>query len=163
MTYPCAECGEQYEQGRRRATPYCPDCRRVRKLANMRVVSRDRRARAARENVSDVLDDYLRQGMDPDYVELMRARVDDHLDDVIPAEWSGQSEVPLSGANTAAGPDEGTSTYFADLADELDALHDRAVKHGWWLDNPNWWVKMHLGFIPATVLSRTPTTTLRIT
>lgn len=143
--YPCAQCGASYEQGRRRATPYCPACRRERKLANMRAASRERRARSVAESVTDVLDDYVRQGMDPGYVDLMRDRLGDHLDEVIPHEERLQAAMPLEGANSPAGPDEGYSTYFGDLGEQLDEHAAEVARLAWWDEHPNWWVGMHDG------------------
>lgn len=141
--YPCAECGAPYEQGRRRATPYCPACRRVRYEANKISAQRERRVQRVAENVSDILDDYVRQGMDPDHVEMMRERIDDEADGVIEYDVEVFTWGPLEGANAPAGPDEGYSTYFTDLGEELDAHRIVVAAHQWWIDNPNWWVDMH--------------------
>jgi hypothetical protein len=43
-----------------------------------------------------------------------------------------------SGAKTALGPDEGRSTFFADLRGWLDTLSFQAAAHLWWSENPHW-------------------------
>jgi DNA-directed RNA polymerase subunit RPC12/RpoP len=143
-TYPCAECGELYEQAVRRATAYCPACRRERALAKQR--ERDRARRARREDIVDVLNDYTSRGMSADYVAMMHERLDGDGALIDPADdWKASPLPPLTGANTPAGPDEGTSTFFVELREELEYHADGVAGHEWWRANPNWWVGIHDG------------------
>jgi hypothetical protein len=55
--------------------------------------------------------------------------------DVIPLV---QDKMP-AGTASPSGPDEGATSEFADLRDELEALRIRAVMHDWHAENPGWW------------------------
>lgn len=134
--YTCALCGAPYTLDQpRRTTRYCAPCRERRRVERKRLLNAQRNR--TRDNVVDVLDEYTRQGMSPDYVDMMRERIGEVIDEVMPA-WREHPELPISGALTPEGPDEGTSTYFTDLADELDAHAARVAEQPWWSDNPGW-------------------------
>src|SRR5690606_38309183 len=43
---------------------------------------------------------------------------------------------PMPGQKTAYGPDEGRSSFFADLRIDLDRLSREAAAHPWWDEHP---------------------------
>ena len=47
------------------------------------------------------------------------------------------------GASSPSGPDEGRSSFFADLRDELDLLSNEAAQHPWFAENPHWNYELH--------------------
>jgi hypothetical protein len=135
LTFPCAMCGTPYSQTRRRATKYCVDCRELRRVERKRLINVSRNR--ARGNVVDIVSSYTAQGMDVDYAELMLGRLDAVIDELMPVEMS-HPELPITGALSPAGPDEGTSTYFGDLREELEYASSLVAEHEWWSAHPNW-------------------------
>lgn len=101
----------------------------------------------ALRSVHSVLDDYVANGMDAGYVDLFRPYIDDlagELDsDNRQYERALVPDRMPSGANSPAGPDEGSSTYYAELAEELGVSALVAAQHPWWEANPHWSYELH--------------------
>lgn len=136
MIYACALCGASYDLDQpRRTTRYCETCRtrRTDEKHRLRNVAR----RRARDNVADVLNDYTKQGMSEDYVALMVDRLDDAVDETMPVERE-HPELPIPGALTPAGPDEGATTGWSDLQAVLDERAYVAMVDPWWAAHPEW-------------------------
>lgn len=153
LTLNCLRCGDEYEQEKRRASHFCAACRV--EIDREKAAERMRRLRGVSsrvtldivmgENVSD--DD----GDDGSTEWLMGARrVDvfaraaDYIDRV---ESGGLFDlVPdrmPAGHSSPAGPDEGTSTNWTDLAAELDRHARDVAGHYWFGRNPHWSYELH--------------------
>lgn len=157
MIYPCMRCGGPYETpGKRRTSRYCPDCRKLN--ARDKRNARDRERRTTRDDVLDVIKDYTARGMAEDYAAMMVDQYAAVADaEPYPDDWQVVGTDYFEGANAPAGPNEGRSSFFADLRDELDMLSDAAIFDPWWQHHPNWWAGMHDdGPIPAAAYAEVP-------
>jgi|SRR5690606_12020812 len=125
---PCARCGEEYE---RKGGYFCPSCRDARKRETDRRTKEKRRQeiREAIERVRDVIP----TGMVVDW-DLFADELASDPDDQVPAVVDRQ---PV-GWKSPRGSEDGRSTFFKDLAGELDWLERQANEHPWWAENPNW-------------------------
>lgn len=143
MTLDCLSCGGPYEQERRRASHFCPDCRKARHRERMAAAQRE--LYEARRSVDDRLDTYRALGMSDEYVQRYR----DDLDELavgMRAYASPRDTVPdrmPPGANAPTGPDDGCSTGWKDLQAELDERAFAAASHPWFAENPHWSFELH--------------------
>jgi predicted nucleic acid-binding Zn-ribbon protein len=144
VTLKCLRCGEPYEQKRRQASHFCPTCREANKRE--RDSQRQRENRALKREMLDQLDAWVQHGgMSDDYA----ANLEPCIDDYVTQQKSGDSRFDAvpdrmpTGANSPAGPDEGCSTGWSDLAETLDQQARRAAEHQWFADNPHWAFALH--------------------
>ena len=105
-----------------------------------------RSTRELEREMRDNLDHWVEvYGMERDYAESMYPRISDYAESLDAYDRS----LPIvpdrmpDGANSPAGPDDGTSTYFGDLADELDAHARMVAQHPWFAANPHWAYGLH--------------------
>lgn len=123
---PCLRCETSFEQYRRSPSHFCRPCRVIRN----REAQRTRSHRSA-EQLAELR-------------TRLPAEVSVHLEvyghalglhgQALPAV---SDRMPV-GTKSPAGPDEGRSTYFAELAGELDTLGREAAGDPWWDENPHW-------------------------
>lgn len=122
----CLECKKPFTSGRKK-THICPACRNV----QWNEYQTDRR-RQIKEGVWPALHARL-----PDEVSLtVEGMVDEFLkhERVLATVMDRQP----SGYTTPAGSDEGRSTFFKDLAADLDYMGKQVAKHEWWSENIHW-------------------------
>jgi hypothetical protein len=104
-----------------------------------------RELRAAEKAATEKIAEYRAFGMSDEFIQ----RYSDDLDDVL-AEMRSETvprdyvpdRMPV-GSNAPAGPDEGCSTGWSDLAETLDQRADDAAIHPWFAANPHWSYRMH--------------------
>lgn len=130
------------------ASHFCPACRVERKREADRVRVRTWRAEVAeaRENAAEILNGYVNGGMDEGYVEPIRDYVDDIAEEMastVPRRLDTVPDRMPPGSNSPAGSDDGTSTYFSDLAEDLDRHAREVAKHPWFAENPHWAYGLH--------------------
>lgn len=125
----CLHCGVVFER-KRQVTALCPSCRTIRRREQD--AENKRRRREEREEILERISDTLAT-LTADHVSWAREKVDDYLSE--PAAHARGPAMP-AGSKSAAGPNEGSSTYFGDLRDELDMLSSAAEHYSWWSDNP---------------------------
>ncbi len=127
-TIPCLRCETPFERKRRGpVVHYCRPCRVERKREY---------DRAYRRQQDQVIEDL--QARLPDEMTV-------HLDELRGVLGLCEAEtLPLAhdrmpaGSKSPVGSDEGRSTYFTDLAGELDTLSREAASHPWWSTEPHW-------------------------
>ena len=125
----CLWCPVRFQIKRKRVA-LCPGCRIKRNRLQQR--KRDRERSEERSTILNNVLPMLELQLHP----LARVLVDNYLE-----QRSDETCLPLQmrsapGTKTASGADEGRSTYYADLAAELDELSAEAANHPWWTDNP---------------------------
>lgn len=153
VALPCHRCGQWFERKRRgRRTIHCPTCREAlaRQKANNRYAAARRQVdgnpvvRAALRGVND------------------RERAYRAAATALAPDCAVPDRMP-SGSTTPLGSDDGRSTFFKDLAEELDGLAAAAVRHTcrdkadkfahhtkedcggcFWEKEPHWYVDLHL-------------------
>lgn len=122
---PCFRCDEPFIQHRRSPSHYCKPCRIIRHRESTR-----NRQREVREQAEAIVS-RLPQEVSLDYV-LYMASV---------AQNDGGSlsrDRQPEGTKSPRGSDDGRSTYFSDLAEELDIKCRESAVHSWWDENPHW-------------------------
>ena len=126
LTMTCLDCGKPFTVGRKR-THKCDDCRNK----DWNSYQADRR-KQIREGVWPALHSRL-----PEEVSVNLATF---VDEFVAAERFQPAVVDRqpSGYLTPAGSDEGRSTFFKDLAADLDYACKQVAKHTWWIENPHW-------------------------
>jgi hypothetical protein len=135
----CFKCSAEFEY-KRASTALCADCRE-----DLHQVRRNFARRQRAEQIRDLLNRVL-----PDIPESLhqtaRALAPKILDgrhdvrsvddkDLIQSGSLYCPDIQPSGTKTARGSDDGRSTYFADLAGELDTLESESAKDSWWTEN----------------------------
>lgn len=132
----CFKCGTGFEH-QRVSTALCPSCRddlhQVR-----RNVARRQRAEQIRDLLNRVLPDVpveLHQRARELAPKILDGRsgirsVDDS--DLIQSGSLYCPDIQPAGSKTVRGADDGRSTYFADLAGELDTLESESSADPWW-------------------------------
>jgi hypothetical protein len=131
----CLRCDRPYKP--RKSEHFCPDCSAAIKREKDRQTRKERatRAKEAIEFSPYATADWA--------VNL----TDERLEDIGLALETGEPALVLDkmpdGANTAAGPNEGRSTFFRDLAGELDTLCAVASNDSWWTENPHALFEVH--------------------
>lgn len=136
MSVNCLRCSVQFER-QRVSEHFCRTCaearaREIRKL----------RGRERYELGKELVDEYRKAN--PEWVADIS---EERLEEIGLATEHGDASLVLDkmpdGANSPAGPEEGRSTYFRDLADELDLLCYEAAHHEWWPANPHVFFAVH--------------------
>lgn len=125
----CLRCRNGFEVGRKRAA-LCEECRDAKHRWQKRELQRE-----LREDEQVILNNALPL-IPVEHHEYARALVKGIVrqrDNT--AKVSGWDRMP-DGSKSAAGADEGRSSYFVDLRNELDALSAAAANDPWWDDNP---------------------------
>ena len=129
MTKRCLWCREEFEIKRKRVA-LCPECRIERKREY------DRQYQEERERDRQVL---LNRILDKVPAEL-HSRAYELVDEYLDLREKGFEQFapvqPMPGQKTAYGPDEGRSSFFADLRIDLDRLCQEAATHPWWDEHP---------------------------
>lgn len=134
-TVECIWCGNKFERSRRWGY-FCETCRIKRNREKARQISAQRYAEFS-ESVSA-----LRTSLGEEYIP----KIDEYMATL---ELGEGEEVGLvhdrmpDGANSPYGPDEGRSTFFKDLAADLDYACKQTAKHEWWSENPHWTFELH--------------------
>lgn len=135
MTLPCVDCGAPIDRKPRGPKPKrCPPC--AKRVDREKRAERHRDIEADRALVRSVAEN-LREYVTPD----MWARVEDY---VAAIGVRPNTEPPLvpdrmpDGTLSDAGPDEGTSTNWTDLAADLEQRRMSVIMHEWFADNPRW-------------------------
>ena len=126
-TVPCLRCKAPYERKQRgRHTTFCPVCRAGNKLAADR-----QRAQRVYDAGQRILD--LAASLWPELDDAQRWRAAEYFRDLglVP------DRMP-PGSTTAAGPDEGRTTSYADLDEELTRRSRAAAEHPWFEEHPHW-------------------------
>lgn len=139
----CLGCGGDYERPRRSMSHFCPECRRLNRIAKM--ADAQRRLADARREVRERADAFVAAGMTREYVETSYlSRLDEQTAELRSALHEGMvaDRMPAR-SNHPAGPDEGTSTGWRDLAETLDQRAREAASHSWFVDNPHWHYELH--------------------
>lgn len=133
-TIPCSRCGTDVTVKPHGRPKYCPPCGVV--VNREKQLERNREVEADRRLLREVANN-LRGYVTAD----MWARVEDYLDSLgLPPD----SEPPIvpdrmpDGTMSDGGPDEGVSTNWKDLQQELDERRMRVIMHDWFTDNPRW-------------------------
>jgi len=129
----CHQCGADYVQPRRLASHYCPTCRRERNRQRDR--DRKRACRAVALDARNLMSAAVLGEPPQPRVASSAPRADLQGSSII-------DRMP-AGANTPAGPHEGTTTHRADLARVLDAHAAAAAAHPWWTANRHWHNHLH--------------------
>lgn len=132
----CQRCGSEYDKPRRGKSYYCEPCRHEVKR------EQDRDGKAARAAELAELGDRVKCAI-PEY---LYPTLDEYLGDLDfneDEDWALTTDKMPAGANSPSGPDEGRSTYFADLVGELDDLCKRAARDEWWTENRFWERDLH--------------------
>jgi len=83
--------------------------------------------------------------------------LEDHIEDFVDADDRRARVVPDRqpvGWISPYGSEDGRSTYFRDLRDELDALTIRASLDPWWAENPHWCAPLHVDMPERVVGSK---------
>ena len=134
---------------------FCDDCRRDLQRERNRENMKERRQRA-RDIIANLPEDLRMRVDDADYEALdldskrlpdeVSIRLAEFMDETAQgADEDGRlirDKMP-DGASTPAGPDEGRSTFFRELAGELDDLCRIAARDPWWRANPHWNYELH--------------------
>jgi len=136
----CQRCAVRFERARRGAMPkHCPDCRAIIKR------SADRERVATLRAEIEAKRDTLRMILEPMRDHLtddMILTVEQYIDSLAP---DTDGVVPLvedrmpAGTSSPSGPDEGATSEFEDLRDELEVRRIAAVMHDWHAEHPGWW------------------------
>lgn len=133
-TIPCVECGEPIERKPRGPKPrHCRPC--AKRIDNAKRTERRREIESDRAVVREIANN-LREYVTDD----MWATIEEYIAGI----GVTAKDAPIvpdrmpDGAMSDTGPDEGTSTGWADLADELERRRMRAIMHDWFTDNPRW-------------------------
>lgn len=140
MKKSCLWCGVGFEIKRHRAA-LCPSCRTEKKREY------DRRYQAEREEARQVILARVLDQIPPELHAEARGRVEADLDRRDEEESIAPSLPMPAGSRSAAGPEEGRSTFSAHLRGELDTLSARAAADPWWGENPPEDVFFELGEI----------------
>lgn len=133
----CRRCTVVFTRRSARPPKYCPECRPV--------VKRERDQARIAEMRADLRD---KQSLLREIAEPMRLHLTHDMQRLMD-EWIGQLDVDpdkfapvmddsFRGAGKN-GPDEGCSTGFTDLADELERRRVAAIMHDWHAEHPGWW------------------------
>lgn len=125
-TMTCLECKMTFIVGRKPAH-HCPACRKD----QWNDYQADRR-RQIKEGVWPALHARL-----PEEISIeVSGMIDDFLrnERVLPTVMDRQP----TGYMSPAGSDEGRSTFFKDLAADLDYACKQVAKDTWWVENPHW-------------------------
>lgn len=126
----CLRCAELYEP-RRASEHFCEDCSKARKR------EQDRERKRERYEVGKTALSGIRGRL----AEWAADLTHEHYEEIGLALENGDPSLVLDkmpdGANSPAGPEEGRSTFFKDLAGELDELGRVAAAHPWWVENPH--------------------------
>lgn len=126
----CLRCGGEFER-RLRSGYFCKPC----------IGSMDDREELERRKVRrDLADGVLERHGLSDWIPKLN---DERLEEIGLATEDGQPAMrdalaPLEGAISEYGPEEGRSTFFKDLAGELDELSTKASEDPWWTSNKYW-------------------------
>lgn len=137
VSIPCLRCSEPFDNNSRHPSHYCKLCRKVQKLERDNV--KRRRVREDQEILRAVAES-MRGYLDPS----MYATVEDFVTGlgVIMDSDKHEDRMPV-GSNLPAGPDEGMSTTYDDLAEQLDSRRLEVIMHDWFKEHPHWTVGMH--------------------
>lgn len=117
VTVPCNRCGAAF--GRRRKGPqtaHCRPCRIVLKRDRNRI-----RMAETRRHVDDALHEELHGLADREHAYRVAATM-------LPPDRTVADRMP-AGSTTPLGSDDGRSTFFKSLAEELDGLASASVRH----------------------------------
>ncbi|HET8581754.1 MAG TPA: hypothetical protein VFL65_00770 [Jatrophihabitans sp.] len=156
MTLNCLRCGGEYERRRGRPSHFCASCRIERhreqdreRLSRRRALARDIRLdvdtyRASWLGEDDETGDAVRlewlMGCDAGAafatVEEFAQAVDEGDPWALVPDRRGNESLP--GSTMPAGPDDGTSTGWSDLAEWLDRRAREVAAHPWHAANPHW-------------------------
>lgn len=132
----CLRCSRPYERQRANAH-FCPTCTQARKN------EADSRLKAERREAARSAIDTL----PPRHLEWVPELAGERLEEIGLALENGDPSLlidgVLEGANTPAGPDEGRSTFFTDLAGYLDELCSVAADDPWWGRHPHAFFEVH--------------------
>lgn len=124
-TSDCLECGRSFNLPRAGKSPHiCPACRRE----EFRAYQADR-YKQIKEGVWDRIADPADVSLNFDQFAASVLK-----DDRLPIATDRQ---PV-GYLTPAGSDDGTSTFFKDLAADLEWSSKVVAKHEWWEQNGHW-------------------------
>lgn len=132
---PCLRCDKPYQPTK--SEHFCRDCARA--------IDREKSAQRSKERASRA-----REAIEFSPYATAEWTVDltaERLEEIGLALESGDPSLVLDtmpqGANSPAGPNEGRSTFFRDLAGELDTLCAEAARDSWWKDNPHALFEVH--------------------
>lgn len=128
MTKKCLWCPAVFEIQRKRVA-LCPGCR-VRKH-RLQVSIRDRERAEERATLLNNVLPLLPVVLHSLAYQLADEYLDKRSDEGLP----GQLRM-APGTKTAAGADEGRTTEYVDLQNELDEFSRQAAEHPWWDDHP---------------------------
>lgn len=129
MTVPCIACGTPFERKKRGPIAHhCPDCRQARN----RNLTRERmqEMRTAYYEVCSRL---------PEEVALTASLDSEEMAYVLG--WGKKAvvaDMQPAGTKTPRGSEDGTSTWFTDLAGELETRARIAANDPWWAAHPHW-------------------------
>lgn len=116
-----------------RPTRYCKACRIARDIES----KRERRRKVSDDqHMLHTIAEGMRDFLEPS----MYAQIEDYIES-LGVHVTRVALVPdrmPAGANTPAGPDEGHSTNYADLAGQLHAKRMGVIMHDWFRENPHW-------------------------
>lgn len=138
----CLRCRKTFTRPRKSRTHFCTDCREQRNRE--KTADRMRELRDARRVAEQQIDARIEYGVDPDYAQQWRDIMNDAVE-VLRSELAGgmvPDKMP-AGANSPAGPDDGCSTGWRDLAEWLDRRAAECAAHPWFEANPHWAHALH--------------------
>ncbi len=138
-TIPCVRCSAPIERklGRGRKPKYCQDCAIIINREKQR--DRDKAIHEDQALVRAVAEN-LREHLDPSHY----ARLDDYINSLGMASHLNYLRAPVVpdrqpvGTLSDAGSNDGVSTYFTDLAADLEYKRMQLVTHDWFKENPRW-------------------------
>lgn len=152
-TLACLRCGAPFAEKRRGITHFCEGCRAARKHDSNREYFALTKARQT-EVIVNARAEVIPEAREYFDAAVRKLGAEEWRRVLGPGEWvltaeeygkhgHGSTEqlatwMPLSGAKRPGGPALGRSTYFGDLAVELDILEAEATRHPWWDENPHW-------------------------
>ena len=140
----CLRCGATFTRPKRSRAHFCSYCRGV--IASEQGAERKQRWRDVQQRLAAEHAEF--------YTDEQMAAFRERLAEVAPgldlaegreyreALYAGRLRMP-DGSGLPAGPDEGTTTFFLDLADWLDVHAVEVARHSWWSEHPHWNYRLH--------------------
>ena len=122
---PCYECGKTFTQHRRSPSHYCKPCRVLRHRESTK--NRYHQVRHQAEEIVSRLPEEVSVSYEVYAIALS----------MVDGAAMTRDRQP-TGTKSPRGADDGRSTFFTDLAGELDRKCAEAAEHAWWNENPHW-------------------------